>query len=238
MLEVLTEEEVSQMVRRLLNRTEAGRLLASKLTDYANRGDVLVLGLPRGGVPVAYEVALALNAPLDVCLVRKLGVPGRSELAMGAIASGGIRVLNSEIVAGLEIPESVIETVAAKERQELERRERAYRGSRPALEVGGKTVILVDDGIATGATLRAAIAALRSSGPDHLVVAVPVAPPATCSRLEAEVDEVVCLMTPEPFWSIGLWYEDFSQTTDAEVRELLARGQPAAAGPSKPRSNL
>ena len=209
------------------NRRHAGQLLARKLAHYADRPDVLVLALPRGGVPVAYEVAHALHAPMDVFLVRKLGVPGYEELAMGAVATGRVRVLNDTIVAGLGIPDYLIDAVAAKELEELKRRERIYRGGRPPPDVRGRTVILVDDGLATGATMLAAIKALRQLQPARIVVAVPTAAPDTCEALRAEVDEVVCAITPEPFDAVGRWYEDFSQTTDEEVRELLAlQGQP------------
>jgi putative phosphoribosyl transferase len=182
---------------------------------------VIVLGLPRGGVPVAFEVARALNAPLDIFLVRKLGLPGHEELAMGAIASGGLRVLNDDIVGALNIPEAVVVAVARRERAELERRERAYRGDRPPLDVHGKTVILVDDGLATGSSMRAAVAGLRARQPAQIVVAVPTAAPETCEAFENEVDEVVCAVTPQPFFGVGMWYEDFSQTSDEEVRRLL-----------------
>ena len=212
-------------LRPFRDRSEAGRLLAAKLAAYANRPDVLVLALPRGGVPVAYEVARALGAPLDVFLVRKLGVPGHEELAMGAVATGGVRVLNDQVVRALRIPDYVIDAVAAQEQQELARRERLYRGGRPPPDVRGRTVILVDDGLATGATMHAAIKALRQLQPARLVVAVPTAAPETCEALRAEVDEVICAITPEPFYAVGLWYEDFSQTTDEEVRDLLARRQ-------------
>lgn len=210
------------MMKRFQNRTEAGKLLASRLTDYANHTDILVLGLPRGGVPVAFEVAKALNLPLDICIVRKLGVPGHKELAMGAIASGGVRVLNYDVVSWLGISGKTIDEVAARELRELQRRDRAYRGDRPPLDVRDRTVILVDDGIATGSTMRAAITVLKSQQPQQMIVAVPVAPLETCNEIQAEVDKLVCLMTPEPFYAIGLWYEDFAQTTDEEVRELLA----------------
>jgi predicted phosphoribosyltransferase len=210
------------------DRIEAGRLLAAKLGAYADRQDVLVLALPRGGVPVGYEVARALGAPLDVFIVRKLGVPGHEELAMGAVATGGVRVLNEQILADLDIPDHVIEAVAAREEQELTRRERLYRGNRPAPSVRGRTVILVDDGLATGATMHAAIKALRQQEPARIVVAVPTAAPATCEQLKAEVDEVICAISPEPFYAVGLWYEDFSQTSDEEVRELLARAAAVA----------
>jgi predicted phosphoribosyltransferase len=216
------------------DRSEAGRLLATQLVTYANRPDVLVLALPRGGVPVAYEVARALKAPLDVFLVRKLGLPGHEELAMGAVATGGVRVLNDQIVRALRIPDYVIEAVAAQEQQELRRRERLYRGGRPSPDVRGRTVILVDDGLATGATMQAAIKALRQQQPARIVVAVPTASPETCEALRAEVDEVICAITPEPFHAVGLWYEDFSQTTDEEVRDLLARSQHLEERPATP----
>ena len=205
------------------DRIEAGKRLAERLADYANRSDVLVLALPRGGVPVAFEVARALHAPLDIFLVRKLGVPGHEELAMGAIATGGVRVINEDVVNYLHVPGEVIDAVAADELRELERRERAYRGNRPAPDVKGKTVILVDDGLATGSTMRAAAAALREQQPARIVVAVPVSAAQTCDEYRMGVDEIVCAVTPEPFHAVGLWYENFSQTTDAEVRDLLAR---------------
>ena len=207
------------------NRTEAGRVLADELKRYANRDDVIVLALPRGGVPVAFEVAHALHAPLDVFVVRKLGVPGHEELAMGAIASGGVLVIEPSVVEDLSIPMEVILDVAAREEQERLRREREYRGDRPAPEVRGRTVILVDDGLATGSTMRAAVAALKKLQPAKIVVAVPVAVRSTCEELAEEVDEVVCARTPEPFYGVGEWYADFSQTTDEEVRELLARAE-------------
>jgi predicted phosphoribosyltransferase len=203
------------------DRADAGRALAERLGRYADRRDVLVLALPRGGVPVAYEVARALNAPLDVFLVRKLGVPGQEELAMGAIATGGVRILNEEVVRLLQIPEEVIDAASEAAWRELGRRERAYRDDRPLPAVRDRTVILIDDGLATGSTMRAAVAALRRQGPAHVVVAVPVAAPSTCEELRDEVDDVVCLRTPEPFYSVGSWYEDFSQTSDAEVHALL-----------------
>ena len=211
------------MQTRFRDRTEAGRLLATRLKVYADRADALVLGLPRGGVPVAYEVAQALNLPLDICLVRKLGVPGHKELAMGAIASGGVRVLNYDVLSWLGISDKTLELVAARELRELQRRERAYRGDRPQPEIRDRTVILVDDGLATGATIRAAITVLRSQQPKEIVVAAPVAPVSLYQALEAEVDQVVCLATPEPFYAIGLWYENFAQTTDNQVRDLLAK---------------
>jgi predicted phosphoribosyltransferase len=204
------------------NRRDAGRQLARKLGDYTGRADVVVLGLPRGGVPVAYEVAAALRAPLDVFLVRKLGVPGHEELAMGAIASGGIRVLNHMVVDALNIPTQLIDAVTAREQQELEWRERAYRDGRPAPNLRGKTVILVDDGLATGASMAAAVHAVRTQQPAQVIVAVPTAAPDTCEAFEQITDEVVCAETPQPFWGVGRWYADFSQTTDEEVRTLLA----------------
>jgi predicted phosphoribosyltransferase len=215
---------MSMQPQRFRNRTDAGRQLAEKLATYANRPGVLVLALPRGGVPVGFEVARELGALLDVFLVRKLGVPGYEELAMGAVATGGVRVLNDEIVRGLGISDHEIDAAAARELQELARRERLYRGDRPLPDIAGRTVILVDDGLATGATMRAAIAAVRQQQPARIVVAVPTASPDTCEALKAEADDVVCAMTPEPFLAVGHWYEDFTQTTDDEVRELLARG--------------
>jgi predicted phosphoribosyltransferase len=199
--------------------------LAARLGEYAGRSGVLVLALPRGGLPVAFEVARALRSPLGVFLVRKLGVPGHEELAMGAIATGGVCVVNEAVVRELGIGGEAFEEVAARERTELERRERAYLGDVPAPEARGRTVILVDDGLATGSTMRAAATALRRQGPERVVVAVPVASRETCEELRAEVDEVVCAETPEPFRGVGRWYEDFSQTTDEEVRELLAKAR-------------
>jgi putative phosphoribosyl transferase len=207
------------------NRREAGRILASLLMKYADRDDVLVLALPRGGVPVGFEVAQALRAPLDVFIVRKLGVPGHDELAMGAIATGDVRVLNDDVVMSLELEPEVIDAVAAREEKELARRERLYRGARPAPDVHGRTVILVDDGLATGSTMRAAVAALRKQRPARIVVGVPVAAPETCEEFKTEVDEVVCAATPRMFNGVGRWYEDFSQTTDEEVHELLAQAR-------------
>ena len=205
------------------NRADAGRKLAAKLTRYADREDVLVLALPRGGVPVAYEVAKELKAPLDVFLVRKLGVPGQEELAMGAIASGGVRVVNEELVNYLGIPHEVIEGIAAVEQRELERRAVAYRDDRPPPDVKDRIVILIDDGLATGSTMRAAAASLRLQKPRRIVVAVPVSSPETCDEFRREVDEIVCAVTPQHFQGVGLWYDDFSQTSDEEVRELLKR---------------
>jgi predicted phosphoribosyltransferase len=205
------------------NRAEAGQLLAEKLEKYAGRDDVIVLGLPRGGVPVAYEVARRLGVPLDVFIVRKLGVPGFEELALGAIASGGVRVLNEDVIRALPNANALIESVTTRELAELARREQIYRDGRPAPDIGGRTVILVDDGLATGATMRAAVAALRQLGAAKIVVAVPVGAADTCREIEQEVDETVCAMAPEWFQAVGQFYEDFSQTSDDEVRELLAR---------------
>jgi putative phosphoribosyl transferase len=209
--------------RRFRDRSEAGRLLAERLHGYTGRDDVIVLALPRGGVPVGYEVAKALGAPLDVFVVRKLGVPGHEELAMGAIASGGVLVLNEEIVRVLGISDSEIEGVVAAALHEVERREEAYREGRPFPDLAGRTVILVDDGLATGSTMRAAALAVRKHDPAHVLVAVPVAAAETCEEFERDVDEVVCAVTPRPFRAVGIWYEDFSQTSDEEVRELLAQ---------------
>jgi len=203
------------------DRTSAGQALAEKLRAYANRSDVIVLGLPRGGVPVGFEVAKVLKAPLDIFLVRKLGVPGQEELAMGAIASGGVRVLNDGVVSSLHLSETQINQVVAKEQQELERREHLYREDHPAPTLCDQSIILVDDGLATGATMRAAIKALRQQQPARIVVAVPVSSPETYHDMQAEVDEVICPLTPEPFHSVGFWYKDFSQTTDEEVTTLL-----------------
>jgi len=205
------------------DRAEAGRLLAEKLAKYAGRDDVIVLGLPRGGVPVAYEVARLLGAPLDVFVVRKLGVPGFEELAFGAIASGGVRVLNEDVARSLPASNEIIEAVTSREIAEVERREQLYRDGRAAPEVRGRVAILIDDGLATGATMRAAARALRKRGVARIVVAVPVGPPDTCREFEAEADEVVCALTPAYFQAVGQYYVDFSQTNDEEVRELLAR---------------
>jgi len=211
------------MERTFSNRTEAGRLLAEKLVKYAGRADVIVLGLPRGGVPVAYEVAKRLGVPLDVFIVRKLGVPGFEELAVGAIASGGVRVLNQDVMRALPNAEATIESITARETAELERREQSYRAGRPAPELRDRIGILVDDGLATGATMRAAVKALRHRGAAKIVVAVPVGPPDTCREFEGEADETICASVPEFFQAVGQYYEDFSQTSDDEVRELLAR---------------
>ncbi|MGL5834909.1 MAG: phosphoribosyltransferase [Waterburya sp.] len=209
-------------IARFVDRTEAGRILATKLKTFTKRTDVIVLGLPRGGVPVAVEVVKALALPLDVCLVRKLGVPKHQELAMGAIASDGVRVLNYDIVSNLGIPSHTIDEVAARELCELQRRDQVYRGNRPFPNLKDHTVILVDDGIATGASMGAALNVLREKQPKSIIVATPIAPSSTCKKLKTEVDDVVCLIMPEPFYSVSLWYEDFPQTTDEEVRQLLA----------------
>ena len=213
------------MSRLFQDRMEAGRALAGLLSAYAHRKDVLILALPRGGVPVAFEVAQALNLPLDVFVVRKLGLPSNEELAMGALATGNVRVLNEEVVNSFGITESIIEAVAEKERAELERRERLYRGHAPFPAVGDKAVLLVDDGLATGSTMRAAVAALRRQHPNRIVVAVPVAPPSTCEILRSEADEVVTVATPEPFYAVGQWYKVFDQTTDWQVRDLYERSK-------------
>ncbi len=213
------------------NRTEAGRQLARLLVKYANRPDVIVLGVPRGGVPVAFEVAAALKAPLDIFVLRKLGVPGHEELAFGAIASRGVRVLDSDVIKGLGLSQLDIELVTAEEKQELQRRERTYRGGRPALDLQGLIVILVDDGIATGSSIRAAIRAIRQMNPARVVIATPVAPASTCDRLRSEVDELVCAETPEYFYGVGQFYEDFSQVSDEEVKELLGRAAGRSGAP-------
>ena len=212
------------MTRQFHDRLQAGRLLAKKLKPiYGDRSDVLVLGLPRGGVPVAYEIAKVLHAPLDVCIVRKLGVPGHQELAMGAIATGGIRVLNEDLVRSLRISPTAIAHVTEREQRELERRDRLYRGYRPVPDLRGRTAVVVDDGIATGSTLKAALSTIKQQQAKQIVVAVPVAPPDVCQELELEVDEAVCLLTPQWLNSISLWYEDFLPTTDEQVRNLLAQ---------------
>jgi predicted phosphoribosyltransferase len=208
-------------MERFSDRRDAGRVLAQKLPAYAGQTDVIVLALPRGGVPVAYEVALALNAPLDIFLVRKLGLPGREELAIGAIASGGIRILNQDIIRVLGVPEEVINIVARNELQELQRREHNYRGDRPAPELHDRKVILIDDGLATGASMRAAVVGVRAQHPARIVIAVPAASPELCNAFQFEVDEMVCAMTPEPFYGLSRWYRNFSQTTDEEVRMFL-----------------
>ncbi|KYC40781.1 phosphoribosyl transferase [Scytonema hofmannii PCC 7110] len=208
---------------RFKDRTQAGQFLAKELAAYANRPDTLVLGIPRGGVPVAFEIAKTLNTPLDIFVVRKLGVPDQRELAMGAIASGGVRVLNEDIVRSLHISEVEIDQVTEKEQQELERREHLYRGDRPFPQLHEQTVILVDDGLATGATMRASVVALQKYKPAKTVIAVPVSALETRDEFAAKVDEIICGLTPSPFYSVGLWYEDFPQTTDEEVRNLLDR---------------
>ena len=213
------------MERAFANRTEAGRLLAEKLEKYANRNDVIVFGLPRGGVPVAYEVAKRLHVPLDVFIVRKLGVPGFEELAAGAIASGSVRVLNEDVMRAIPYGDAAIEAVTAKETVELQRREQIYREGRPAPDLRGNVVMLVDDGLATGATMRAAVKALRQSGAAKIVVAVPVGPPDTCREIAQEADETICLSTPEFFQAVGQYYQDFSQTSDDDVRKLLTRAE-------------
>jgi predicted phosphoribosyltransferase len=220
-------------IKQFRDRAEAGRWLAASLASYGHRADVTVLALPRGGVPVAFETARALGAPLDVFVVRKLGVPGQEELAMGAIATGGVRVINQRIVQQLAIPPSVIEGVAAVEHQELERRERLYRGDRPALPVRGRTVILVDDGVATGSTMMAAIEALRLQGPARIVIAAGVGSPQACAALSGVADACVCALRPPMLDGVGRWYADFSQTTDAEVRELLNRAAHEQSTPAR-----
>jgi putative phosphoribosyl transferase len=207
------------------DRRDAGRRLAAELSSYANRADLIVLALPRGGVPVGFEVAAALHAPLDVFVVRKLGLPWHEELAMGALASGGVRILDEHLIRVARVSEEELARVTAAEQAELERREQLYRGDRHFPDLTGRTVILVDDGLATGSTMRAAVAALRQEGPTGIVVAVPVAAPETCDAFRDLADDVVCAATPEPFRAVGLWYEDFSQTTDAEVHDLLERAR-------------
>jgi putative phosphoribosyl transferase len=206
---------------RYPNRADAGRVLAGSLRAYAGRRDVIVLGLPRGGVEVAFEVARALRVPLDVMLVRKLGAPGHEELAMGAIGIGGARVLNDDVIAGLGITDQVIQQVTEREQEELRRRQREYRGDRPGPKIAGQVVILVDDGLATGATMRAAVAAVRQLGPQRVIVAVPVAPPETIREVARDVDEVICPLAPPEFFGVGQWYDDFEQTSDQRVRHLL-----------------
>jgi predicted phosphoribosyltransferase len=212
------------MSMRFRDRADAGRRLGEQVAEYAGREDVVVLALPRGGVPVGREVARALGVPLDVFIVRKLGLPGQEELAMGALASGGTRVVNEELVAQLGLAAELIDHVAERETVELERRERLYRGDRPAPDVTGRVVILVDDGLATGSTMRAAVLALRSRGPTRIVVAVPTAPPQACAELEGIADDVICLMQPQPFYAVGMSYEDFAEVGDEDVRRLLNQG--------------
>jgi predicted phosphoribosyltransferase len=213
------------MMEVFRDRADAGKRLAKELSKYSNRPDVLVLALPRGGVPVAFEVAKELNVKMDVFIVRKLGVPGNEELAMGAIAAEDVRVLNEEIIRSYRIPDRVIATVAANELRELERRERKYRGTFPKKDIRGMTVILIDDGLATGATMHAAVEALKTKHPAKLVVAVPTASPEICRFFKNIVDEMICTITPEPFHSVGAWYEDFSQTTDEQVCKMLEKAQ-------------
>jgi len=212
------------------NRAEAGQVLARRLQQYKNLQDVLILGLPRGGVPVAYEVARELNAPLDVFIVRKLGVPGHEELAMGAIASGGVRILHEGVIRELGISLQTVDAVSEREQAELDRRNRLYRGDRPAPAIKDQTVVIVDDGLATGSTMKAAIRAVRQQGPRRLIVAVPTAPAETCEQLRESADEVVCALTPDPFFAVGGSYADFSQTTDEEVRDLIASAAKLSSG--------
>jgi predicted phosphoribosyltransferase len=218
------------MRKPFADRADAGRVVARKLMAYAGRDDVIVLALPRGGVPVAFEVAAALGAPLDVFLVRKLGAPGQEELAMGAIASGDVVVVNDEVIKALKIPSEALEAKIVSERAELARRESIYRGDRPPLCVKARSVILVDDGLATGSTMRAAVAALRRQQPARIVVAVPIGAASTCAEIGAIADECICAVTPEPFRAVGLWYDDFAQTDDREVSDLLSRAARATTG--------
>jgi putative phosphoribosyl transferase len=218
------------MTKRFRNRTQAGELLAEKLAGYAGAGGILVLALPRGGVPVAVPVALRLRAQLDVLTVRKLGVPGHEELAMGAIASGGVRVLNQEVVGALQIPDDIVERVASREQRELERRERAYRGDRPAPALAGRDVVLIDDGIATGSTMRSAIGVARGGHARRVIVAAPVIAASTVHEMRKVADDVVFVLDPDDFVGVGKWYDDFTQTTDEEVKLLLASAQPRPAG--------
>lgn len=215
------------------DRTHAGRVLAERLGGYRGRPETIVLALPRGGVPVGCEVAEALGAPVDVFLVRKLGVPGHEELAMGAIATGGVTVLNDDVLGDLALGEDAVRAVAEREERELARREAAFRGGRPPPDLAGKIAVLVDDGLATGSTMRAAVAAVRRLGPARVVVAVPVAAPETVALVAREVDEIVCPETPSPFYAVGVWYQDFAQTTDEEVRALLERARARAPADAK-----
>ncbi len=220
------------MPERFLNRSDAGRQLAAELLPrYGGRSDVLVLGLPRGGVPVAFEIAVALDAPLDVFVVRKLGLPGHEEFGIGAIASGGVRVVDDSVLRAYGVDSRTLEEITEREQRELERRERRYRDDRPFPAIQDRVVILVDDGLATGSTMRAAVAALRAEGPREIVVAVPVGAPETCSAMARLADDVVCLMTPEPFYAVGLWYENFDQTDDDEVHDLIERAAMRAVPP-------
>jgi putative phosphoribosyl transferase len=218
---------MNMMTGRFRDRAEAGRRLATELRKYAGKDDVIVLALPRGGVPVGYEVARAIGAPLDVFVVRKLGLPWHEELAMGALASGGVRLLNEELINAYDLQPAEVDSVIQREKAELERRERQYRGDRPFPDLHDKTVILVDDGLATGSTMRVAVQALRNEGAKRIVVAVPVSAPETCDSFRDIADEIVCAVTPEPFYAVGLWYDDFSQTTDEEVHDLLDRARAA-----------
>ncbi len=210
---------------RLKNRIEAGKMLADALKNYASEPELIVLALPRGGVPVAFPVAQKFKAPFDVFLVRKLGVPGHEELAMGAVSSNGSRVLNQEVVDVLQIPEGLIDLVAQREMEEIKRRENVYRKGRPPLNLAGKTVILIDDGLATGSTMLASLKAIRTQCPRKIIAAVPVSPPSTCEQLQDDADAMICLITPEPFYGVGMWYDDFSQTEDREVVDLLDRAK-------------
>jgi predicted phosphoribosyltransferase len=217
---------------RFLDRADAGHQLAERLTAYAGRSDVVVLGLPRGGVPVAFEVARGLRAPLEVFLVRKIGVPGHTELAMGAVAEGGVEVLNDDVIHDLGIPRTIVQQLAVRERMELDRRDALYHGGRPRTAVRGRIVILVDDGLATGSTMQAAVTALRRLEPARIVVAAPVGARDTCERIARFADEVVCLIAPELFQAVGLWYDEFIQTTDDEVKRLLALPEPSEGATS------
>jgi predicted phosphoribosyltransferase len=223
------DREEGRMSRPFVDRADAGQVLARQLSAYANRNDVMVLALPRGGVPVAFEVARELNAPLDIFVVRKLGAPGQAELAMGAIASGDVVVINDDVVRALKIAPDAIAAAVEDERHELARRESMYRGSRPPLDVEDKTVILIDDGLATGSTMRAAVAALQRKNPARIVVAVPVGAASTCAELRTIADDCVCAIAPEHFRAVGLWYDDFAQTDDAEVCDILSRSTAAIA---------
>jgi putative phosphoribosyl transferase len=225
----------NENIRRFRDRPEAGRLLASQLVRYVSRPNLLILALPRGGVPVAFEIARALHAPLEIFLVQKLGVPGQEELAMGAVASGNVRVLQSDVVGAFGIPQSVIEAVTAEEIRELARRERAFRGDRPNPQVRGRDIILVDDGLATGSTMHAAVTALKQQDPERIVVAVPVASSEACDEFKSEVDEVICLRTPASFYAVGLWYETFPQLTDEEVRQFLRKADESLTSPTSNR---
>ena len=214
---------------RFQDRSEAGKILAAHVAKAVDDPDIIVLALPRGGVPVAFEVARSLRAPMDIYVVRKLGLPGEEELAIGAIASGGVRVLNRALIAHLQIPEELIERVTAQQSIELERREQLYRGTRGLIPLRGHTTILVDDGLATGATMLAAARSVRAQQPRRIVVAVPVASSSACEDIREDVDQIVCVVTPEPFLAVGAWYDDFSQTSDSEVRSLLAQSRGEAS---------